>query len=643
MIVRNTHVHARTRLPAMLLVGAALLHAATASAQTAASYRLVRQVDAVVSNTNATLTTTDNQGDSEPSIAVNPANPNQIVMLSFSGSAPTGTNAPLWQSTDGGQTWTKSFSIPQPPGVSAIPSDQTLDYGRNNQLSLSFLNCGAGCTNVVTGVTNNPGNAASFVWNQTAGVTQLTNANTATSINNADQPWVLVNRDPTTAAQDDTYVAYDDFSVRNVRVAVSLGANPLNFTRDRQVGTFSAGINPGLRLAKDPSTGTIYALWQTCTANCGSANKTISYMLNRSVDGGNTWRLNGNALGISIASGVSAQPTPKFGTVNFLLGGVEHAAVDPATGALYYVYGNQDASGNNVLAIRRITVNNAGTATIGAQTFVTTGVTAALPQVAVDTAGTVAVFYYTYDSISPAPANIPTFTTHVGISVNAAASFTNMNLSTFASPVPDDLQGAATNQRVFGDYVQMKSNGNCFHGVYTANGAAFGRPFADTDPIYFQICGDRSETFGQIVGTATTLPFPAGNLQITGVFNSNDALNLGAATVTVTQMLRQGATELVLGVPVTLSPTLGGSPTAGNYLSLIAPTATMQINELPLVGRVVQITMSVTGVSVSPSCPLLAGVANLTTSFRVDDGVHPAVVVRGTNPWACVGLELVSP
>ena len=37
------------------------------------------------------------------------------------------------------------------------------------------------------------------------------------------------------------------------------------------------------------------------------------------------------------------QPTPKFGTVNALLGGVHHAGVDPNTGDLYYAYGNRDA------------------------------------------------------------------------------------------------------------------------------------------------------------------------------------------------------------------------------------------------------------------------------------------------------------
>jgi hypothetical protein len=50
-------------------------------------------VDAVVNNTDPNLTNTDTFNDGETSIAINPANPNEVVMTAFSGS--WGTNAPL--------------------------------------------------------------------------------------------------------------------------------------------------------------------------------------------------------------------------------------------------------------------------------------------------------------------------------------------------------------------------------------------------------------------------------------------------------------------------------------------------------------------------------------------------------------------
>jgi hypothetical protein len=42
----------------------------------------------------------------------------------------------------------------------------------------------------------------------------------------------------------------------------------------------------------------------------------------------------------------------KFGTVNALFGGVDHAAVDPANDDVYVAYG-QDVSGGNRILIRR--------------------------------------------------------------------------------------------------------------------------------------------------------------------------------------------------------------------------------------------------------------------------------------------------
>src|SRR5207253_469458 len=73
-------------------------------------------VDPAVSNTEAEFATKDTQGGTEPSVALNPANPNQAVMTSFSGAFGTNQNAPLWYSTDGGATWTKEFTITPPPG-----------------------------------------------------------------------------------------------------------------------------------------------------------------------------------------------------------------------------------------------------------------------------------------------------------------------------------------------------------------------------------------------------------------------------------------------------------------------------------------------------------------------------------------------
>src|SRR4029077_7377547 len=72
-------------------------------------------VDVVVSNTNKNLKNTNTTANSEPSIAINPSNTNEITVMAFSGS--WGATAPVWYSSDGGTQWTLEHTIPNPPGL----------------------------------------------------------------------------------------------------------------------------------------------------------------------------------------------------------------------------------------------------------------------------------------------------------------------------------------------------------------------------------------------------------------------------------------------------------------------------------------------------------------------------------------------
>jgi hypothetical protein len=435
--------------------------------------------DVVVSNSDPNLTNTDTFNDGETSIAINSRNRREIVITAFSGS--WGATAPIWQSTDGGTTWTKQFTVPVPPGVpSAIgcPCDQTVDFALKMRLSGVFLTN----TNIYSGTTDDPGSAANWLWFVVGGVTQTTNL-TGTS---PDQPWLLVNRDPTFRSRDNIYVAYDDFNgAPDMRVAVSLGSAsimPPTFQRDQLSGFSTGFINPGHRLATDERRGFVYSLFQRRIAPGSGGSQNIDYMLNRSTDGGVTWGLNGVPTGIVVANADSTQPTPKFGTVNALLGGVLHGAVDPNSGDLYYVYGNRDPStGSNRLAIRRI-INGR---VVGPEHFVTAQVglvQAAIPSVAVAQNGAVGVFFYTFDGFSSA--GFPIFSAHLSLSNDRGITFSDRVLETFLSVGQDN---GNSRQRVLGDYMQMKAVGNTFYGAFTGNGVPFGRPFANNDPIFFKV------------------------------------------------------------------------------------------------------------------------------------------------------------
>jgi hypothetical protein len=202
-----------------------------------------------------------------------------------------------------------------------------------------------------------------------------------------------------------------------MRVAVSRGtspANPPDFADDNLSGLSTGFVNPGHRLAVDTTSGPVYSLFQRVVRVNADGSKNIDYTLNRSTDGGRTWGLNDSPVGVAVANGDSTQPTPKFGTVNALLGGVDHAAVDPATGDVYVVYGDRDAeTGNNRLSIVRLSDDGAGGLAIGPSFLVTDQVQAALPSVAVASDGTVGVLYDTFDGLDDA-SGFPVFSAHLG-------------------------------------------------------------------------------------------------------------------------------------------------------------------------------------------------------------------------------------
>jgi hypothetical protein len=441
-------------------------------------------VDTVVNNTDPNLKNIDSFGDQEISIAINPHHQNEIVMTSFN--ALWGTVAPLWLSRNRGNSWTREFVINPPPGVSQTavldcPCDQTVDFTQFRGLAGTFLVEDDTTANIYSALARNAATGPFKYFQSPPGVAQPTTH--LDGVNDEDQPWLLVGRQPG-ASGENVYVAYDDFNTApDMRVAVAKATDPLVFTVDNRTGFSTPVINPGHRLAIDQNSGAVYSLFQRRTGPGAGDSQNIDYMLNRSLDGGDTWTLNGSATGIVVANADSTQPRPKFCTVNALLGGVDHAAVDPQTGDVVYVYGNRDPNtGNNRLAMRRLTDNGSGGLAIGSEVFITGQVQAAIPSVAVTENGTIGVFYYTCDGTSLT--GFPIFTAHFAVSIDRGATFTGLELETFLSPATDN---GDARQRVLGDYMQLKAVENQFYGGFTGNGAPFGRTISNNDPIFYNV------------------------------------------------------------------------------------------------------------------------------------------------------------
>ncbi|MSU59830.1 MAG: choice-of-anchor D domain-containing protein [Pedosphaera sp.] len=686
---RNFHAAsiAKTILWTAALFGGLLLPAAAQPAGIPAKI-LIR--DTVVHNTDANLNKDDDEGDTELSIAVNPANQFEVVVSGFAERWNQG-DAPLWHSQDGGITWTKDFVISPPdmwPGLLG-PADQAIDFRRDGSLVGAFLgvlpavdNLGApvltvggrpvGNNYVFTASWNNLLDLTTWTWKTDGAGKAVTTQPGATVTPGVrtpvqplppappttftrvltDQPWLLVNRDPTVAAQDNVFVAYDDFLGApgpDMRVSVSLGVTPPNFlvAGDKLTGNGNRfGINPGHRLATDPRNGTVYDLWQsTLGAGVGpgaGGSKNIDFKLNRSTDGGTTWTLNGNATGIIVANANSTQPN-KFGDVNALLGGALHAAVNPANGDVYYVYGRRfnlvlpwfGSMPFERLAIRRLTANVAGGLDIGAESFVTGFVDAAIPSVAVTTEGTVGVLYYTLEGTEvKAGKTYPIFTAHLAFSRNQGGTFTDIPLCKFRSAAEDN---GAPDQRVLGDYMQLKAVGRTFYGAFTANGATLGRPkvmgepIQNHDPVFFRVSMGGSKLLVEA-------PRDFGQVCAGLVFEKQLRIyNAGATDLTINNIVRNAGSANISVVPGPVFPVTIAPGTSKDFRvrclapeGAVADNATIRITsndpDLPAADIIYNYTLG------APRLEATIAGGNAFGNVNVGAGVNRILTLKNTGP-----------
>ncbi|WP_369148029.1 Ig-like domain repeat protein [Streptomyces sp. R44] len=559
-------------------------------------------------------------GGNETSIAVNPADTKEIVITRFNGSwsGVGGSNADLLHSLDGGITWTNRATIPFHGLTDTTngPNDQTVDFDRNGNLHGAFLTCSSATataafcatSHVVTGSTDDPTDATHWRWFGNPPTQATSGTRTGT-----DQPWLLVNRDTANAARDNAYIAMQDFGgAPDGRVAVYDGAaaaQPAGVSRDNIAGTMSPLVTNGaLRLAKDPRNGTMYALYQTSTGtnqtNSVLRNQPVSvnWRLNRSTDNGQTWTLNGDTNGIVVAAENSDQGLGfKFGGVNALLGGNNHAAVDPSNGDVYVAYGADTATGNNQLRMRRLTPNGSGGLSIGGAVNISASTDAALPSVAVLDNGTIGVLYDTFDGTNTA--GFPVFSAHLARSTDHGATFTDTLLQTFSSPQTDqtgcDTRPQPPNpnppnlncarQRVLGDYQQLKAVGNTFYGAFP--GHTGGRDPVGSPPIHalFFSIPQRTETslsssanpsvYGQpVTFTAAVRPVPDGG---TASFTV-DANALGGA-VPVDTTTGQATSDPIATLSVgdhTVGATYSGTT---DFLGSTAAALTQTVSKAPTV------------------------------------------------------------
>src|SRR5260370_42401472 len=72
--------------------------------------------------------------DSEPTLAVNPTNPSQIAASAFTPDPGGGDFAPIYVSTDGGNTWILNSIVPSDSASGSMTADITVAFGGSSNL-----------------------------------------------------------------------------------------------------------------------------------------------------------------------------------------------------------------------------------------------------------------------------------------------------------------------------------------------------------------------------------------------------------------------------------------------------------------------------------------------------------------------------
>ena len=441
-----------------------------------------------------------NLADTEPSIAVNPANPLEIAVVSFSEGWSAANPGPVWRSSNGGVTWTKVRQLPPPNPSSGGPGDQKIAFDASGKLYVVELALGVASPRL-------------FVYRQTGTSTAALTAGTVFGSTNDDQPHLDVDRSSTSAFLGRLYSPWLDFSQSPERSTVSNSTNNGASLTNVAAGNNTTFANRTTRMAIGPN-GRAYIIYKRRegTAGAPAGFENAHFTVNRSDNGGVNWSaLGANGVSVHGAGTVQTFMTTSFG--NPAKGKVARArssdawiAVDPGDGDVYATYVSRDTSGFGQIFVARST--NGGTSWTSAR--VTDGTHhCAFPEIAVAANGAIGVLFIDFDDAGPATL----FRHHFARSFNDGATWSDQILQSM-DPGPI---GNASSGFLWGDYEGVTAVGNTFYGVFT--GASIGRTTSQLDPIFFQ------ETAGTtpVAGSGWVTAWGANRLDIFGL-GTNSAM-----------------------------------------------------------------------------------------------------------------------
>ncbi|MBD0674319.1 hypothetical protein [Streptomyces sp. CBMA156] len=214
--------------------------------------------------------------DSEPNLAVNPENPDELVATAFTPDPMNGPLAPVYVSTDGGDTWVLNSVVPGNGGLGT--GDISVGFGAKG---------GRLYTGILNGVTGDLQILRAPVATSTAPMAVLVDRS------GEDQPWVVATTATANGSGTDrVYIGNNDVARQGGTATVDVshdagtGPAPAGFAPvllDRRAGTLFDG--PPVRIAAHPD-GTVYVAFMSITATGAGSVITFDVVVTRDDKGG---------------------------------------------------------------------------------------------------------------------------------------------------------------------------------------------------------------------------------------------------------------------------------------------------------------------------------------------------------------------
>jgi CARDB len=392
--------------------------------------------------------------DSEPNIAVNPANPLQLAGSAFTPDPAGGPNAPIFVSNDGGNTWLLNSILPGQAGSLTGTGDITVRFAATSNT-------------LYAGILRLPG----FLRLNILRTTNFLGAATMTVLvdrGQVDQPYVQAT---TVGGHDRVYVGLNDFAAapQTATIDESFDAEaPLppgpTFTSARIETRGTSGQDgPPIRVAIH-SDGTVYGIFYGWRAFDGTAATTDVVVVRDDnagigatpftalvdVDGLAGMRVVQNR---TVPFLNFSQPT--FGQERFVGSNIS-IAVDPNNSSIVYIAWADQQGDDYTLHVRR----SADRGVTWTPNDLRTIANATNPALAVNDRSMVG---FLYQEVVGAGAD-QRWMTHLELTEDGFASVQDFVLANVPAMTPPPVFVP-----YIGDYVHLMAAGSDFHGIFSAN------------------------------------------------------------------------------------------------------------------------------------------------------------------------------